>query len=272
MKKFIISSLFLVGMAVGASSAFAQTDSSQMQGMQERFRQERDALQQRAKSASEQFKQERDALQEKSRASGEQFKMQSETLREQMKTTREDFKTKIEESRRAFQEKRKTEKDELKARLKNIKDERKKSMVENLDKRFDEINQKTTAKWVRTLTLLDELLAKITLRQDKAAANGKDVAASRAASIAANTAIGAARAAVVAQTAKTYPIPVTTDTTLKSVVAQTRNALNTDLKAVRDLVQVAHKAVSATAQALRGIPGVNETATTTPATTTPATQ
>jgi hypothetical protein len=195
------------------------------------------------------------------------FKAQVKTAREELevknKASREEFKTKLEAARTELKTKREMQKEELKARLATIKDERKKQTVERLDNRFSEINQKLVNHWIDVLDRLAEHLKKISVRADELATAGKDVAAVRTAVQKAETAIAEARTALIAQQAKTYPIKVTNETALKSAVSVAREALNKDLKAVKELVRVAHKAVVDALHALNQVRGEKEKEATT---------
>ncbi len=190
---------------------------------------------------------------------------------------REVFKQRVEVARDEFKQKRKTQKEELKARLEKVKDERKKQTVERLDNRFTEINTKQTNHLLNTLTRLEELLGKVSSRADKAESNGQDVSAVRTAIEKAKIAIASARTALEAQLAKTYPIQGVdspeeqfTEARLKSVVAMAREALNKDLKAAKEVVRTAHKAIVEATKSLRGVPKVDEEPATT--TQTPVTE
>ena len=92
----------------------------------------------------------------------------------------------------------------------------------------------------------------------KSEATPNCVSAARTAVDKAKTAIAAARTAVEAQLAKTYTIQVTDEAKLKSAVAVAREALNKDLKALKELVQAAHKAVVEATKSLKGVPKVDE--------------
>ena len=325
MKKTIINSMFLAGIALSGAVAFGQTDgvtptvtipmpvielntAPTMDGLKS----EREAIMESTKAAlqklqeqqrayqgeadrartqlrteqgvmKEQLRGQREVLKQANATSTEALnlmreaiKKKAETAREAIKTSHEEFKSKMETAREEIKTKRQTEMAALKVKLEAVKDARKKEAVERLDKRFDEINAKMTSQWTNTLARLEELLTKITSRADKAALSGTDVSAVRAGVEKAKLAITAARTAVVAQAAKTYPISVTTETALKSAVAQTRELLNKDLQAARNFMQAAHKAISDSASSLRAVPKVddeNGNATTTPpvATTTSAT-
>lgn len=280
MKKVIISSLLLAGMAASGAVAFGQTDgvvptvaipapvaqpvptpAQVRENAREAFQklqQERMGIQERAVDARAQLRMMAASSTEAIRAMREAAQQKAEQAREAIKAAHEDFKAKIEAARQDIKTKREAEMADLKTKLQAVKDARKKETVTRLDQRFDEINTKLTDSWTNTLARLDELLVKITSRADKAAAGGADVSAVRAGVDSAKAAIAAAKTAVAAQAAKTYPISVTTETALKSAVAQTRELLNKDLQSVRDLMQAAHKAVSAAASSLRAVPGVDQ--------------
>lgn len=173
---------------------------------------------------------------------------------------REAFKQKVETAKEEAKQKREVQKAELKTKLEKIKDEKKKAAVGRLDNRFTEINAKQTNHLLKTLTRLEELLGKVSARADKAATNGKDVSSVRMRIEQAKTVIASARTALESQLKKTYLIQVTDETQLKSAVATAREALNKDLKAAREAVQTAHKAVVDATRNLKGVPKVDEEA------------
>ena len=229
-------------------------------------KEQRETLKLKAVESKEKLQAERVALNgsaEADKANREAFKQRAEQEREAMKVSREEFKNKIEVQREELKTKREEQRAELKTKLEKIKDERKKAVVENLDKRFDEINIKTTTQWTNALIRLEDLLVKISLRADKAAENGADVSATSSALEKARTAIVAARAAITAQASKTYPIDIVSEAELRSAVAQTRDRLNQDLKAVREVMRSAQQAVVDALTSLKGVPKVDEASSTT---------
>lgn len=311
MKKIIISSLCLLGMAATGAAVFAQSDVTvptiqlsipklapasqaaeaalgrqtpktdfgdkvkvEASSTRNLIQSERQTLNANALQARKNLQTTREALFKDSTSTEAmktlrtQFQQQAAQEQQVLKADRQAFQQNIESQKTVLQTKREVEKAKLKTDLAKIKDLRKQETVTNLDQRFTDINQKTTAQWTDALNRMDDLLAKISSRSDKAALAGKDVATTTAAITTAKADIAAARTAVVAQTGKTYPITVTTDTALKSAVAQVRDTLNNDLKAVRDLMQAAKKSVSQAAESLSGIPKVDEEATSTQATST----
>lgn len=118
---------------------------------------------------------------------------------------------------------------EFKAKLAKIRDEKKKAIVEKLDARFAEVNEKRTNQMSGHLYRMSGILDKVT---------GKDVTAARAA-------IQVASTAVSAQAAKSYLITITTEANLKMDVGKVRSQLESDLRVVHQLVIEARKAVQA---------------------------
>ncbi|MEK7463282.1 MAG: hypothetical protein AAB621_02900 [Patescibacteria group bacterium] len=233
---------------------------AEKEALKEGVKAEREQKKEAVKSARDESKQKAEQEKEAVKASREEFKQKAEQAREEMKASREEFKNKIEVQREELKTKREEQKVELKTKLEKIKDERKKATVEKLDKRFNEINVKMTAQWSDALLRLEDLLVKISLRADKAAANGADVSAVGPALEKAKIAIVAARTAISAQASKAYPIDIVSETELKSAVAQTREKLNQDLKAVREVMQLAHQATVDALTSLKGVPKVDEAA------------
>ncbi|MBU6142220.1 hypothetical protein KGO95_03870 [Patescibacteria group bacterium] len=253
--------------------AAATATQAEVRGLREQAQAAATATRAEMQNVNEQMRQtmqaEATATPELRAASRLQYQQERSAILDQMKQEHETFLQNVQAARQTLQQKRASEQADLKARLANIKDQAKAATVQQLDQRFTDINQNITSQWVNTLAILSDIVTKISSRADTLESNGADVSAVRTAVTAAQTAIDAARTGVTAQTAKTYPMNVTTDTTLKSVVSQVRDTLNTDLKATRDLLQAAHNMVAAAAQALNAVPGASQPeATTTPATTT----
>lgn len=295
MKKIIINSLVLASMVATGAVSFAQTDGvmppirisvpqltqtrqaveAARQAAEMQFRGEasstrsqiqgaRQALNAAALQERQNLRTERAALMQNAtstaarKAAMEQFQQKAQQEQASLKSDREAFQQKAEAMQADLKTKREQEQMTLKANLAKIRDAAKQQTVVNLDQRFSDINQKTTSQWTDTLTRLEDLLVKIGSRSDKASVAGKDVSAVTAAIATANADIATAKAAVLAQSGKTYPITVTTDAALKSAVSSARDAMNNDLKAVRTLVQAAHKAVVDAVTELSKIPKVDE--------------
>lgn len=282
MNKLIINGILAVSIAANpALVAFAQDAAApapvrpaeQLRILQERALEEREVLREKAErereSAIELFRSTttdrreaaqdlQKALQRTAQEKRELLEKQNAERRALIEEKREEFRERAEGLREEAKQRREQQKEELRARLENIRDQRKKEAVERLDNRFTEINEKLTNHWLAALVRLEELLAKISSRADKAEVNGVDVSATRLAIEAAHSAIAAARNDLEAQLAKTYPIGVTTEDALRSAVAAVRNQLNEDLRAAREAVQKAHRAVVDALVSLKGVPEVDK--------------
>ncbi len=157
---------------------------------------------------------------------------------DKMREVRDDLKTRI-DAKRA----------ELKTRLQRIKDERKRQVVEKIDRSLDALNKRMTDHFMKMLDKLEDILARISERADRAESGGTDVSSVDAAIIAAQEAIRTARTAVEAQAAKTYNLAVNTEAGLRSDVGKARQALHADLKALFETVKKAKNAVHEAARA-----------------------
>ena len=121
--------------------------------------------------------------------------------------------------------------EEFKQKVENIRDERKKKIVERVDAKLAEINKRRTDAMTRHLDKMSEILAKVKLR-------GGDTTAAEAA-------VAEARSAVAVQAAKTYTITISTEDKLKINVGETMKVLMTDLRNLHEeKIVPARKAVS----------------------------
>ncbi|HEX6977616.1 MAG TPA: hypothetical protein VF185_04685 [Patescibacteria group bacterium] len=157
---------------------------------------------------------------------------------------------------------------EFKNNLTTLKDEKKKTVVANLENVLLERGEKWCTHWSEVGARLDDLLSKVQSRRDKVKASGKDTTAADSAISAASTAIAAAKAAGTAQCAKTYTIGITNgDTGIGQDVRTTVQQFSTDIKSVISTMEAARKAIGDAISALRAIAGV-DTDTATPSATT----
>lgn len=124
-----------------------------------------------------------------------------------------------------------------------MRDARKKLVVERVQERLNNVNERRTEHFLNVLERLSTILDKIESRTEKAKTEGKEVAAIESAITSARTAILTAQSAVGAQKAKTYEITVTDDRTAKGEVEATVKQLHADLKSVYDTVVAARQAV-----------------------------
>ena len=142
--------------------------------------------------------------------------------------------------------------------LERFRDERKRQIVLRLANGLEEVNRRMIERFTENIDHIEDVLERVSSRADKAAAHGVDIAAVRSAIVSAESAIAAARAAITVQAGKTYPVNLTDESTARADVAAAKQALESDLKAVRALVQTARDAVHAAAVALAGIPRVDD--------------
>ena len=121
-----------------------------------------------------------------------------------------------------------------------IKDERKKKIVERVEAKMAEINKRRTDMMLAQLNKMSEILV-------KAKARGADTATAEAA-------IASAKTAVEAQAGKPYTVEITTEDKLKIKVGEAMKALKTDLQAVHQKVVDARKATSDAISSVRPTP------------------
>lgn len=144
---------------------------------------------------------------------------------------------------------------EFRTKLDSIRDEKKKTKVENLDQRISQINANRTSIMLSHLTKIEEILNRLETRTNDLATAGKDVTAVRTAITKARDVIASARAAVTAQAAKTYTFNITTEGNLGQAVSSTRLQFARDLQAAHKTVVAARKEVREVLVALSKIVG-----------------
>lgn len=144
---------------------------------------------------------------------------------------------------------------EFRTKLDSIRDEKKKTKVENLDQRISQINANRTSIMLGHLTKIEEILNRLEARTNDLATAGKDVTAIRTSITNARDAIATARTAVTAQAAKTYTFDITTEGNLGQTVSSTRIQFARDLQAAHKAVVTARKAVRDVLTALSKIVG-----------------
>lgn len=194
-----------------------------------------------------------------------------------MQGLRDQFKSDMNNLRVDVQKKIENERNVLKSKIQGIKDKIKQGAVSRIANSLNNLNQRLTKQFGDLLDKLDQVLSRISSRADKAQARGIDVSTVRTQIQAAETAIGAARDAVKAQAAKTYPISLpdtissSTMSNLRNIVGGVRNTLKSDLTAVQSAIKAARSAVQQAATTLAKIPRVNENATLTATSTATST-
>lgn len=143
------------------------------------------------------------------------------------------------------------------ARLKEIKDSRKKNIVENVDKMLANINRKQTDVLLSALNKMSSILDNMRTKAQNAKDEGQNTALFDTAAQSATNTIENALLAVEEQASKTYSININSEDTLKKSVLTSKQELENDLHTVRDLVK---KAKEALVEASHGLQGLNNSA------------
>ena len=200
----------------------------------------------------------------------DEVKAKREELKKNLETKREEAKERLETVRKEAQEKAKTAREEFKTKIKQVRDEKKRLTAERLEEQLNRLNKRWTDHFTNVLNHLENVLAKIEIRIQKAQANGHDVAAVKAAVEKARVAVKTARDVVVVQAAKVYTVKFESEDKLRTAFRAVKEQLHKDLTALRDgAIKTARQAVQNVVQELRKIKSVDEepTATTTPSST-----
>ncbi|MBI3955946.1 hypothetical protein HY339_01670 [Candidatus Gottesmanbacteria bacterium] len=151
--------------------------------------------------------------------------------------------------------------EEIKANIQARLDARKQQVVERVQERLSNVNERRTEHFLKVLDRLSAILDKIESRTEKAKAEGKNVTAIETAIASARTAISSAQSAVDAQKGKTYQITVTDDGTAKGEVEAMIKQLHADLKTVYDTIVAARQAVQNVYQQIKTVVGSTKDAT-----------
>lgn len=163
-----------------------------------------------------------------------QTQAKQKEMLENLKTTRQALR---EEHLATLQQKR----EEFKQKLTEIKNERKKLLVEKIDARIQQINTNRTTTMKKTLDRLTTILDRVAT---KAGTLEKDPSA-QATLTTAREKIAEAENSVASQAAKQYVITITDEESLGQAVRTTLSTLKTDLKTTHDAVVSAKNAVVA---------------------------
>jgi hypothetical protein len=145
--------------------------------------------------------------------------------------------------------------EEFKLKLSEIKDTVKQQRLTSLDGNITKINQRAVANWNSLLDRLSLILDKIKTKTTELSGQGKDVSSVLSAISTAESKIAAAKAAVSAQSGKTYVIDIGTGNNLGQNASATIQTMKADLKAVEALVRDALQSVKDVYFALRGVIG-----------------
>jgi DNA repair exonuclease SbcCD ATPase subunit len=208
----------------------------------------------------------RGAAVEEKKAIIQQVKEKREAEKEAIKQKREALKANMEAKKEELKSKIQIKRDELKQRLEKVKDERKKNIVEKVDNQLRELNENRIKHFTAVLEKLEDILARVVARADKAETNGGDVSNVKTAVKTAEDAIAVARLVIETQAGKIYSVTVNTEDTLKKDVGQARQVLHSDLTKVKDSVSIAREATQKAIQSLKDVPAIPASATSTPET------
>ena len=150
------------------------------------------------------------------------------------------------DSENEFQAKRAELRQALLEKLKIVGDEKKKARVERLEAQMNDINKKRTDEMLRNLNKMQALLARIeTIAKELLDKFGVKInlADYSVTSKTAASAIVAAQTAVQAQAGKIYTPNIVSEAALRLTVGQNVSQLQTDLRATREKVLAARKAL-----------------------------
>lgn len=145
--------------------------------------------------------------------------------------------------------------DAARERLSEISDERKANVAERLSNQMETVNDLLSAKSLRYLERLEEILAKISERlAELEASTGKSEVQAKI-DVALN-AINVAKSATVTQQNKVYEVQFDSEDTLREGFQSEKEQMKSDHNALRDLIDDAKQAVHDAFQALREL--INE--------------
>ena len=147
-----------------------------------------------------------------------------------------------EKKREAFQDK-----------LKSISDDTKRKSIEDINEHVAHINKRYTTMLSNVLSKYEAILKRIISKTSDLAKSGKNTATIDADITDAEFAIDEAESIISKQADTDYTIAITSESTLKQSVLETRAHLHADLKLAREAVQRAHDAIKIAAQTLQDV-------------------
>ncbi len=143
--------------------------------------------------------------------------------------------------------------EEFKKKVKGFIDEKKKSIVENLDSRINDMNKNRTAHFSEIIEKLTSILDKIEVKAKEMQAKGVDISRLSSAISDARSAINEASVAIETQAGKNYVINISTETNVKNDVSTTIQLLKTDMQVVMDAVKKAKDSVKIAVDLMMGL-------------------
>lgn len=137
----------------------------------------------------------------------------------------------------------KDKKEEFREKLKAIRDEKKRLVVERIDEKISTMNKNHTARFSKVLEKLEMILNRITQHAQNLKSKGIDTLKLDSAVASAKSAINAAKVAIEGQAAKTYTLDVASESRLKTTVGSIVSMFRKDLRDVHKTVVEAKQAV-----------------------------
>ncbi len=175
---------------------------------------------------------------------------------EKMREKKESFFQEIQKRNEESWQKAKEKQEEFQLRLRQIKDERKRNLVERINQRILMMNQDYTRKFASVLDKLQSILERISQKAEEIAPEGQETTALKTAIDQAELMIKVAREKVAAQALKQYLIQLPQEERgLKDAVGQTVSQFRNDLRDVWQAVIKAKQAVSQAAKELAKVLG-----------------
>lgn len=152
------------------------------------------------------------------------------SVKDAMKQARTDMKEAVSQAREDF-----------KTKLAAIKDQRKQAIMANFDAKIDEINARRTSQMTEHITRLQRVLDNISTKAAALKSQGQNTTTVDADILAAQTALDAAKQAVLDQAAKDYVVTITAN--LRGGASSTMRQFIADLKATFQKILAAKTAV-----------------------------
>lgn len=187
----------------------------------------------------------------------EQYKSAQEKIRDQAKALKEKFDDEVEGKRIELKAKIDEAHQNFLEKIINFRDENKKKVLSRIDENINKINAKVTDQLGIALSRMDDVMVRISDRIEIASTHGRDVTDVRAQFASSESALQAARNAVVSQSEKYYEIPVTDELSVGQAVRSTRAALHEDLSALRKVVKDAKDTIRQVVKLLKGIKDID---------------
>ncbi|PIR04908.1 MAG: hypothetical protein COV57_01910 [Candidatus Liptonbacteria bacterium CG11_big_fil_rev_8_21_14_0_20_35_14] len=207
--------------------------------------------------------QDKNVFREKLQNSGENKKEimmeRGEVLKKNILENRVESRNIIKKNKDETREFRVQSRESLKNELRDkISDDKKAEAVLRFSVQVDEINEKMINKFNKAVDSLEEFLARMQSRANKAVSQGLDTFAFDVVFADAQEAVLTARGAIETQSQMVYTVNVNSEETLREDVLASKERFRSDLRVVRDSIDSAKQAVRNALLGLKSVPSVNE--------------